>query len=93
VDEPQLDGLLPPLAVATSSIGYVRFHGRNRQKWWQHDEPAERYDYLYSEEELREWGPRITTIEAHTQKVFVFTNNHRYGKAVQNAKQLCEIVA
>ena len=88
VDEPQLKGLLPPLAVATSNIGYVRFHGRNQDKWWQHDDPAERYDYLYTPEELQEWVPRIRTLEKRTEKVFVFTNNHRSGKAVQNAKQL-----
>jgi uncharacterized protein YecE (DUF72 family) len=88
VDEPQLKGLLPPVAVATSEIGYVRFHGRNRQKWWKHDDPAERYDYLYSEEELREWLPKIRALEKRTEKVYVFTNNHRNGKAVQNANQL-----
>jgi len=91
VDEPRLKGLLPPLAVATSEIGYVRFHGRNQEKWWQHDDPAERYDYLYTEDELKEWVPRIKTLEKRTKNVFVFTNNHRHGKAVQNAKQLCAL--
>ena len=88
VDEPQLKGLLPPVAVATAHIGYVRFHGRNREKWWEHADPAERYDYLYSEAELREWLPKIRALEEHTAKVYVFTNNHRKGKAVQNAQQL-----
>ncbi len=37
VDEPQLPNLLPPLAAVTSKIGYVRFHGRNSAKWWQHE--------------------------------------------------------
>ncbi len=76
------------MAVVTSEIGYVRFHGRNREKWWKHDDPAERYDYLYSEDELREWLPKIRALEQRSQKVYVFTNNHRNGKAVQNAKQL-----
>jgi uncharacterized protein YecE (DUF72 family) len=88
VDEPPLKGLLPPVAVATSDIGYVRFHGRNREKWWEHDDPAERYDYLYSEGELQEWLPKIQVLERSTKKVYIFTNNHRKGKAVQNAKQL-----
>lgn len=88
VDEPQLKGLLPPVAVATSDLGYVRFHGRNREKWWQHDDPAERYDYLYSEQELREWVPKIRALQQRVKNVFIFTNNHRKGKAVQNAKQL-----
>src|SRR4030042_4845179 len=51
VDEPQLPKLLPPLAEVTSDIGYVRFHGRNVAKWWQHQYAYERYDYTYSDEE------------------------------------------
>ncbi len=88
VDEPQLKGLLPPLAVATSDIGYVRFHGRNREKWWNHDNQAERYDYTYTEDELRAWVPRIKTLEHCSRRVFVFMNNHRHGQAVNNAKLL-----
>lgn len=88
VDEPRVEGLLPPVAVATSPIGYVRFHGRNREKWWQHDDPSERYDYFYAEAELQEWVPKIHSLEKITDKVYVFTNNHPQGKAVQNAKHL-----
>ena len=88
MDEPRLKGLLPPVAVATSPIGYVRLHGRNREKWWQHDNPSERYDYLYPEAELREWVPKIHALEKITDKVYVFMNNHPQGKAVQNAKHL-----
>lgn len=93
VDEPPLKGLLPPLAVVTSGIGYVRFHGRNRQKWWQHDDPAERYDYDYSDAELQEWVPRIRMLAQHSARVFVFTNNHRHGQAVTNAKRLNTLLA
>ncbi len=92
VDEPQLEGLVPPVAVATSKIGYVRFHGRNRGKWWKHDSPAERYDYLYTDKELREWVPKIHALEKITEKVYVFTNNHPNGKAVQNATDLKEML-
>ena len=59
VDKPRLRGLMPPLAVATSEVGYVRFHVRNAAKWWQHEESWERYDYLYTEDERQEWAPRI----------------------------------
>jgi uncharacterized protein YecE (DUF72 family) len=92
VDEPQVSGLLPPVAVATSRIGYVRLHGRNREKWWEHDQPAERYDYLYAEHELQEWVPKVHALEKITEKVYVFTNNHPHGKAVQNASRLREIL-
>jgi uncharacterized protein YecE (DUF72 family) len=43
VDEPDLPGLMPPVARVTGPIGYVRFHGRNRETWWPRSgEPGER---------------------------------------------------
>ena len=88
VDQPRLKGLIPPVAEATSSIGYVRFHGRNAKKWWQHKEAWERYDYTYSDEELEEWAPKISKLEQATDTTFVFANNHWQGQAVQTARQL-----
>ncbi|HOG47298.1 MAG TPA: DUF72 domain-containing protein [Anaerolineae bacterium] len=88
VDEPRLPGLIPPLAVATGPIAYVRFHGRNAKKWWQHENAYERYDYTYAEEELREWGPKIRALDAAAEATFVFANNHWQGQAVTTARQL-----
>lgn len=88
VDEPQLPNLLPPLAEATSKIGYVRFHGRNRAKWWQHEKAYERYDYTYAPEELSEWLPRIRGLDSVAEKTFVFANNHWRGQAVDTIRQL-----
>lgn len=88
VDEPRLRGLLPPIAVATSDIGYVRFHGRNYQKWWQHENAYERYDYTYKPEELQEWTPKIEKLDHETQKTFVYANNHYRGQGIQTARQL-----
>ena len=85
VDEPRLPGLLPPVVRATSDLGYVRFHGRNAAKWWQHNAAGERYDYLYSEEELAEWVPRLRELERQTSSTFVFMNNCHAGHAVRNA--------
>lgn len=92
VDEPALKGLMPPTAEATSRIGYFRFHGRNKARWWKHDDPAERYDYLYSREELEEWVPRVRQVEKKTDATFVFTNNHFQAKAVQNADMLKDLL-
>lgn len=92
VDEPHLKGLMPPIAAATSPIGYVRFHGRNAKKWWKHEESHERYDYLYSEEELSEWVPRVTDIETQTSKTYVFFNNHYQGKSAQNAQMFARML-
>jgi uncharacterized protein YecE (DUF72 family) len=92
VDEPPLKGLVPPLAVVTSPVAYLRFHGRNSAKWFRHDDPAERYDYLYSDAELSEWLPRIEQMASRARDLFVFMNNHRGGNAVVNAERLVEIL-
>ena len=52
----------------------------------------ERYNYLYSEEELDPWVARIRTVNQHTRNTFVVTNNHYQGKAVVNALQLISIL-
>lgn len=89
VDEPQFKSLMPPVAVATSPIGYVRFHGRNYQKWWKGGEGGkERYDYLYKKEELEEWVPKIERVAAETERVYVFMNNCYQGKAATNAVEM-----
>jgi uncharacterized protein YecE (DUF72 family) len=88
VDEPQLPKLLPPLAEVTSDIGYVRFHGRNVAKWWQHQHAYERYDYTYSAEELREWLSRIGKLNSLAEKTFIFANNHWRGQSVSTIRQL-----
>lgn len=90
VDQPQFDSLLPPVALATSSVAYVRFHGRNYKKWWHHDEAWERYDYNYNAEELEEWVPRIKSLDerSETDLTLVYMNNHAEGQAPDNAKKL-----
>lgn len=88
VDEPRLRGLVPPIVRVTSPVSYVRFHGRNAEKWWKHEEPWERYNYLYSEKELQEWLPRIKHMDALADITFVFFNNCHAGHAVRNALML-----
>ncbi|MEW6105182.1 MAG: DUF72 domain-containing protein [Bacillota bacterium] len=88
VDEPGLRGLVPPVAEATSDIAYVRFHGRNAEKWWKHDQAWERYNYLYSEAELAEWVPKIRALDARAAKTYVLFNNCHAGQAAENARML-----
>ena len=88
VDEPRLPGLLPPIARATGDIGYIRFHGRNAAKWWQHEQAWERYDYTYKREELEEWIPKIAQISAAAKNTFIFANNHWRGQAVDTIRQV-----
>lgn len=93
VDEPRLKGLVPPVITATSNLGYVRFHGRNAAKWWRHKTPSERYDYLYSEEELQEWVPRILSLSEKTGRTLVFFNNCHEGKAGINARRMKDMLS
>ena len=88
VDQPRFKSLVPPVAVATSDVAYVRFHGRNYEKWWRHDEAWERYDYTYSDEELREWLPKIRQLDEQAPLTLVYMNNHWQGQAVGTARQL-----
>lgn len=86
VDEPELKGLMPREEHAAASPAYVRFHGRNRAKWYEHNSPEERYDYRYSADELGEWVGRIRRLEQKAQKVLVFFNNHFQAQAVDGAQ-------
>jgi len=92
VDEPRLQGLMPRVALSTSRIGYLRFHGRNAKQWWKHDHAYERYNYMYSEAELAEWVDRIKTLNEETETLFLFFNNHYEGKAAQNARSLASLL-
>jgi uncharacterized protein YecE (DUF72 family) len=95
IDQPIIGRSVEPSAEATSPIGYVRLHGRRYDTWFS-DNPAtpahERYNYLYSAEELDPWVARIRAISKHTHDTFVVTNNHFQGKAVVNALQLLSIL-
>ena len=62
VDAPRIEGaknVAPTVLAVTSPTAYVRFHGRNADTWNKRGGSAsERFDYLYSDEELEEWvGP------------------------------------
>jgi uncharacterized protein YecE (DUF72 family) len=93
VDEPALPGLLPPVAVATAETAYVRFHGRNAARWFDHEQPHERYDYLYAAAELAAWVPRLRELDTTASRTLVFMNNHYEAKAVTNALQLKALLA
>jgi len=95
IDQPIIGHSLQPSAEVTSEVGYVRLHGRRYDTWFS-DNPStpayERYNFLYSAEELDPWVARIRSINAHTRDTFVITNNHYQGKAVVNALQLLSIL-
>jgi uncharacterized protein YecE (DUF72 family) len=89
VDQPLFDNSVKPDGAVTGPVAYVRFHGRNYEKWFAHEESWERYNYLYSREELEPWVERIEAMPK-SKDVYVITNNHFRGQAIVNAGDLKE---
>jgi uncharacterized protein YecE (DUF72 family) len=87
VDQPLFHDSVKPSDAATGPLAYVRLHGRNYEKWFAHGESWERYNYLYSKEELAPWVDRIQTL-ASANETYVVTNNHFRGQAIVNAVEL-----
>jgi uncharacterized protein YecE (DUF72 family) len=88
VDEPRLPGLMPPVVAVTAPVGYVRFHGRNAEKWWDHDQAWERYDYNYPPDELQGWIDDLRTLEQSAELVLVYANNHYRSQSVDTLRAL-----
>ena len=89
VDQPLFHDSVKPADVTTGPVAYVRFHGRNYEKWFAHEESWERYNYLYSKDELAPWVERINRMSKN-KEAYVITNNHFRGQAVVNAADLKE---
>ena len=103
VDAPKSDtarNLVPTVVAATAPTAYVRFHGRNLATWNRRGgSAAERFDYLYSDEELNEWTEPLRELAGQSERAFAFFNNNassedpenplrRVSQAATNARQL-----
>jgi uncharacterized protein YecE (DUF72 family) len=67
---------------------YMRLHGRNAEKWWRHDKSEDRYDYLYSADELKEFSETADASKRLVKKLYLYTNNHFSAKSVANAAMI-----
>jgi uncharacterized protein YecE (DUF72 family) len=86
VDAPKTEAknLVPTVVAATSPLAYVRFHGRNAGTWnTRGGSASERFDYLYSEEELQEWVEPLRELGRDTEEVYVLFNNNRWSRTPQ----------
>jgi len=92
IDQPQLGRSLAPTEHVTSSVGYVRLHGRNYEHWFESgfesDNRDDRYNYLYKPAELEKWKQKIEIIAQKAQSTYVIANNHYQAKAPVNALEL-----
>jgi uncharacterized protein YecE (DUF72 family) len=95
IDQPLFHKSIKPGAEATPSIGYVRLHGRNYKHWFaENAQSHERYDYLYSVDELEPWIDRVKTVATRTKDTYAVTNNHYVGigKATVNALEMASLL-
>jgi uncharacterized protein YecE (DUF72 family) len=89
IDQPVFAKSIRPAALTTSQIGYVRLHGRNYRDWFREKAPRDdRYNYLYTLDELDPWLVRIKELSKQTRETYVITNNHFRGQAVVNAIEI-----
>lgn len=89
IDQPLFANSIKPSAEVTSSVGYIRLHGRNYQNWFREEaNVVERYDYLYSRDELEPWINRIKEVSDKAKQTFVISNNHARGQSLVNAFEI-----
>jgi uncharacterized protein YecE (DUF72 family) len=81
---------VPPVVAATSDLAVVRFHGHSDK--WDSKNIYDRFGYLYSEDELREWAPRVEQLAEQACVVHVLLNNCYRNYAQVNARQLADFL-
>jgi len=94
IDQPVFKNSIGPSAVSTNpDFAYVRLHGRNYENWFREGAGRDdRYDYLYTKDELDGWIERIRNLGTKSGKVYVITNNHYRGQAMANALQIRNMI-
>ena len=96
VDEPQgFKSSVPPVVVQTSpELAVFRFHGRNRETWEKKNiSAAERFRYLYDEDELADWAPQVATVARSTKQTHAIYNNCFSNYGTTNARELARLLS
>ena len=89
IDEPKFRySIRQNLMPNVKSFYYLRLHGRNAKEWWKHEKSEDRYNYLYSSQELEPIAEAVETASARVKKSYLYTNNHFSAKSVANAAVL-----
>ena len=88
VDAPRSESaknLIPTIPAVTADVAYVRFHGRNLATWNKRGgSAAERFDYLYTDEELAEWVPTLRELAGEAREAYAFFNNNASSADPEN---------
>ena len=86
IDEPKFrDSIRQNLSADPGAVYYLRLHGRNAAQWWKHEKSEDRYNYLYSAEELAPFTESARKASRQERKAYMYANNHFSAKSVANA--------
>jgi uncharacterized protein YecE (DUF72 family) len=86
IDEPKFKGSIRQSRTGDpGAFYYLRLHGRNAAQWWKHDKSEDRYNYLYSAEELEPFAQAAKDVSRKVKKAYLYANNHFSAKSVANA--------
>ena len=86
IDEPKFKlSIRQNLLPNVNTFYYLRLHGRNAAKWWNHEKSEDRYNYLYSPKELEPIAEAVEDASREVKKAYLYANNHFSAKSVANA--------
>lgn len=89
IDEPKFRfSIRQDLMPNITSFYYLRLHGRNAAEWWKHEQAEDRYNYLYSERELKPFASAVNMARTLVKKQYVYMNNHFAAQAIADAAVL-----
>jgi uncharacterized protein YecE (DUF72 family) len=92
VDMPQgFTSSIPPVVAATSDLAVLRFHGHNAEEW-ESGSVQRRFAYLYSDDELKAWAPKLEGLAQQAEQTHVLMNNCHRDYAQRNAATLAALV-
>lgn len=93
IDEPKFRfSIRQDLLPNVQTFYYMRLHGRNAAQWWEHERSEDRYNYLYSEQELAPFASAITSARTLVKRLYAYLNNHFAAQAVADAAVLRHLV-
>lgn len=82
----------PDPAAAGRGFYYMRLHGRNAAQWWDHAAAEDRYNYLYSPQELQPFADVMREARTAVRKAYLYLNNHFAASAIADAAMLRDLL-
>lgn len=93
IDEPKFESSIEQdQSPNVEAFYYMRLHGRNAAQWWDHGQAEDRYNYLYSEDELRPFADAMREARTAVRKAYLYLNNHFAAQSVADAAMLRDLL-